>query len=113
MLPGRQPLNLGEAVVPESAKEMADMARSVSAGLNTPFVSVDMFDSRRGPVVGELTPGPGGPYFGGLFVFSDAFDQRLAHQWRKACDDLGVPYPQVRHGDKIPKELYFKLPAKL
>lgn len=45
---------------PRDPDAMMAYAQKVSAALPLPFVRVDMFETARGPVVGELTPEPGG-----------------------------------------------------
>jgi len=70
---------------PADAKALKACARAVSAALPVPFVRVDMFETTRGPVVGELTPEPGGYHLFDadvdrfLGVFFDAGAARLAH----------------------------------
>ncbi len=45
---------------PQDRAAMMNCARQVSAALPLPFVRVDLFETTRGPVVGEMTPEPGG-----------------------------------------------------
>lgn len=45
---------------PRDPDAMMALAQQVSATLPLPFTRVDMFETTRGPVVGELTPEPGG-----------------------------------------------------
>ena len=64
-----------------------DTASKVSLALKTPFISVDIYASDRGPVVGELTPTPGGPYHG-MWRFQQWFDEELGRAWSRAAARL-------------------------
>ncbi len=55
---------------------MLAIAERISAKLCYPFIRVDLYDTSRGPVVGELTPGPGRRY-----AFSPQWDARLSQRW--------------------------------
>ena len=72
--PGRIPdLNIP---VPESLPEMIAIARKVSKSLRVPFVRVDLYDTTRGVVLGELTRAPGGEQ---KYVLEH--DQRMGRGW--------------------------------
>ncbi len=58
---------------------MVDIARRVSEALPMPFVRVDMFAGPAGPLVGELTPTPGGQQ-----IFRKAVDESLGLMWEAA-----------------------------
>lgn len=73
----------GDHRVPIYAAEMLEVAARLSKSLKTPFVSVDLYDSTLGPVLGELTLCPGGPYFRKLFEFTDSFDLFLGTLWKR------------------------------
>lgn len=45
---------------PLHGPELLDVARRVSAAIPRPFLRVDLLDSADGPVLGEITPEPGG-----------------------------------------------------
>ncbi|GAA3287765.1 ATP-grasp fold amidoligase family protein [Nesterenkonia halobia] len=45
---------------PEPWEELLDAARRLSVAVGRPFVRVDLYTTDRGPVLGELTPTPGG-----------------------------------------------------
>jgi hypothetical protein len=68
----------GVPVVPLNAPEMLWWAQRLSLEADSPFVSIDMFDSPTGPVFGEFTYSPGGTHRR-MFVFShhqlDRFDR--------------------------------------
>lgn len=53
-------LQPGLPVVPLHAPEMLWWAQHLSTQADSPFVSIDMYDSPGGPVFGELTYSPGG-----------------------------------------------------
>lgn len=59
----------GVPVVPVNAPEMLWWAQRLSLEADSPFVSIDMFDSPTGPVFGEFTYSPGGTHRW-MFVFS-------------------------------------------
>lgn len=75
---------LGEPVRPPEWAEMLEIATRLTKLIQTPFMRVDMFVSERGPLVGELTPAPGGPYHGTLYKFTDTYDQELGAAWADA-----------------------------
>lgn len=62
--------DLGDAVVdpsldhtipvPERLDEMVEITRHLSRAVGVPFVRVDLYETGRGVVLGELTRGPGG-----------------------------------------------------
>ncbi len=45
---------------PADPEALLTLARAISGQLPAPFCRIDLFETRRGPVVGELTPEPGG-----------------------------------------------------
>ncbi|MBF8780858.1 hypothetical protein IV505_14135 [Pseudomonas fulva] len=67
----------GVPIKPGNYREMLDAAKRAANELNRPFISVDMYTTGVDVYIGELTPTPGGPYFGSIFKFSDAFDLYL------------------------------------
>ena len=67
------------------------MARQVTLKLEAPFVSVDCFATPDGPMLGELTHTPGGPWYQGMYSFSPEFDLELGQAWRDALVRLGLP----------------------
>ncbi|WP_346959991.1 ATP-grasp fold amidoligase family protein [uncultured Arthrobacter sp.] len=66
----------GVPVVPLNAPEMLWWAQRLSLEADSPFVSIDMFDSPTGPVFGEFTYSPGGTHRR-MFVFSHGLLDRL------------------------------------
>lgn len=77
-------ISKGVAILPIHHMEMLSIAARVSSLLKTPFISVDMYESTRGPVVGELTPAPGGPYYKKMYEFSQNYDIELGKAWERA-----------------------------
>jgi len=45
---------------PQDPQALMALAQAISADLPIPFCRIDLFETDRGPVVGELTPEPGG-----------------------------------------------------
>ena len=58
----RTSVQLGRAVVPRHAALMAQWASLLSLRTDSPFVSIDLYDSPDGPVFGEFTFSPGGTH---------------------------------------------------
>lgn len=67
----------GAPDIPRNAKQVIDMAKDLQREMDRPFISVDCFTTGERVILGELTPSPGGPYFGGIFRFSPALDKAL------------------------------------
>jgi hypothetical protein len=84
----------GQHVVPANAAAMLDAAKRVSDHLRMPFIRVDMYTSGKDVYLGELTPGPGGPYTN-QFRFSPAFDAELGTYWKLALRREGEPIPKI------------------
>lgn len=78
----------GGHVVPSFSQEMLDVASRLTTLLGTPFMSVDMFATNRGPVVGELTPAPGAAYYGDWYKFTRFFDDKLGQAWEDAASRI-------------------------
>jgi hypothetical protein len=89
-------------LVPSSAGRMLEMAADISRRLANPFVRVDLFAARQGPLVGELTHRPGGPYRWSRWRPSAAYDSSLAEEWKAAANRLGVAIPAINDGETIP-----------
>ena len=78
---------------PDCQAARIQLAHTRSIDLKAPFISIDCYATAKGPVLGELTHTPGGPWFGGLYRFSDAFDRDLGTAWRDALKRLGREIP--------------------
>lgn len=81
-------LNKGEHILPTAWQEMLSIASKVSKLVKTPFIRVDMFASSRGPLIGELTPAPGTPYYGVAYGFKKQFNQELGDAWEDAIERM-------------------------
>lgn len=65
--------------LPANYEEMVEIARHLSRAIGTAFVRVDLYQTRTGPVLGELTRGPGGE-----FAYVPQVDQALGEAWDAA-----------------------------
>lgn len=79
---------LGDLDVPATADQMLSIASTLTKAIRTPFMRVDIYNSTRGPLVGELTPAPGGPYHGTLYKFTERFDGLLGLEWERALERI-------------------------
>lgn len=86
----------GTPVRPRNWEQMLAVARRVSEHLDAPFIRVDLYTSGDDVILGELTPKPGGPFYGSQLRFSDAFDLELGGYWRQAVERRGLKVPKVR-----------------
>jgi len=73
-----------EPIRPSTADEMLRVAAELTKAIKTPFMRVDLYNSTRGALVGELTPAPGGPYHGTLYKFTEQYDLELGREWAGA-----------------------------
>ena len=85
-----------DPVAPSNADEMLAISVAITKAIETPFMRVDLYDSTRGSLVGEVTHAPGGPYYGVLYSFTDAYNIELGREW---VDALG----RIRADGKTPK----------
>lgn len=83
-------IELGNNVLPLEYQNMLDIAARTSVLVESPFMSIDMYSSLRGPLVGELTPAPGGPFYGDLYKFTDMFDKQLGEAWQDAVERMDL-----------------------
>lgn len=81
--------------------ELLQLAHNLSLQLKVPFVSIDCYATSKGPLFGELTHTPGGPWFGNMYRFSDSFDRELGTAWRAACMTLDMEIPLVEESYEI------------
>ncbi|MGM8849366.1 ATP-grasp fold amidoligase family protein [Salinicola halophyticus] len=86
---------LGVPRRPECYQELILLASKISTKLDAPFISIDCYATKEGPVFGELTHTPGGPWFGSMYMFSDDFDKELGDAWREAAIALNKEIPLV------------------
>ena len=64
---------------PEDPAALLELAERLSSIIRRPFVRIDLFESERGPVLGEFTPRPGPPE-----VFVPQVDEMLGRLWEEA-----------------------------
>lgn len=86
---------LGQPKRPACYSELIELASALSVKLKSPFISIDCYATKNGPLFGELTHTPGGPWFGIMYLFSEEFDKELGAAWRKAAQQLNVEIPKV------------------
>ncbi|WP_082157275.1 ATP-grasp fold amidoligase family protein [Kocuria sp. SM24M-10] len=82
-------LTLKEPCRPVEWSRLLALAKRASTAVPTPFASIDMYATTRGPVLGEITLVPGGFYFGKYFVPSEAQDTVAGKMWEEALVRLG------------------------
>lgn len=68
---------------PTQPDSLLELAASISRRLPIPFMRIDIYDTMRGPVVGELTPLPGN-----FYGFDDAWDEHLGELYENAESQL-------------------------
>lgn len=76
---------------PRDLQALTATAERISSAIGRPFVRVDLFESERGPLFGELTPEPGPPE-----AFDADTDRRLGAAWERAETEIHVD--QIGHG---------------
>lgn len=96
---------------PKCWQGILEVASLTTLKLISPFISVDCYATPDGPVVGELTHTPGGPWYGNMYSFSQDFDRELGAAWQAANERLGfskvfvkVPY-QITSNGKVLKTI--------
>lgn len=99
--------------IPKNADAMLALASRISRRIGNPFVSVDMYDSTRGPIIGELTRAPGGPYYGLMFKLQPDYDRELYLAWTHASKVLGIPPIPVFVNETIPRRKARSIPRKV
>jgi hypothetical protein len=73
----------GPVRAPLAGARLVAAAESAARSLCYPFIRVDLYDTDRGVVFGEFTPGPGL-----IETFTDAWSERLRIRWLEAEADL-------------------------
>lgn len=66
---------------PARGAELLAAARRVAARVDSSFVRVDLYDTPEGPVLGEITPHPGGSV-----LFVPEWEKRLGFLWQSAFE---------------------------
>lgn len=85
-----QVINHGVHILPRDWQNMLEIASRASILVKSPFISVDMFSSDRGAVIGELTPAPGAPFYGKMYKFTEEFDTILGESWEAALERMKI-----------------------
>jgi hypothetical protein len=80
---------------PRHPEAMVAAARRLARHIETPFTRIDFYAGRQGPVLGEITPTPGGAYFGSTYRLTDRYDAELGGRWAAAAEALGQPAPRI------------------
>lgn len=88
-------VELGEHIKPSNYNEMIRIAEEVSSHIDRPFISVDLYTTGDNAYVGELTPTPGGPYFGNIVSFSEEFDKYLGTLMLDGYMKRGWEIPEI------------------
>lgn len=68
-----------DIALPAGWNDLLEAAQTLSIATGIPFVRVDLYATPRGPVLGELTPGPGGKQ-----TYSLDHDAQLGAAWNDA-----------------------------
>lgn len=82
--------------VPDNFLEMKLAAERVRYATNLPFVSVDLYSDGATYRIGEITPGPGGPFYGETFRLTPKADLRFGRMIRQSYRRRGWPIPFIR-----------------
>jgi hypothetical protein len=64
---------------PIDAEALLDLAEMLPGTIGRSFVRIDLFESERGPVLGEFTPRPASPE-----IFVPEIDEMLGPPWEEA-----------------------------
>jgi len=65
--------------------EVFELSAKVSDRVNSPFARIDLYNSSRGPLLGEITLTPGGLYYGDHYNMSEGLDQLMGALWAHAA----------------------------
>lgn len=81
---GVWPWAVSDALEPPAAADaLVSEAERATRQIPLPFMRIDLYDSHRGVVLGEFTPGPGG-----LRQFNDEWQARFIRLYREAAAEL-------------------------
>ena len=73
---------------PQSAEELIALAKRVSVAVPSAFARIDLYDTNRRPVLGEITLYPGTYYYKNRKLMSDCEARRLGLLWDRAEEKL-------------------------
>lgn len=85
----------GDPFIPKNNRNLIEVAQFISKYVNRPFVSVDVYTNGQDVYIGELTGGPGGPYYGAAFRFTDKFDLFLGEKMIEGYKSLSWSIPAI------------------
>lgn len=68
--------------------DLVSMSKDVSSMVNSPFARIDLYNSVRGPLLGEVTLTPGGLYYGDHYEMAGAMDSLMGARWLIASDEI-------------------------
>ncbi len=80
---GLESIDAAVAAAPLRGRELIAVAEEAASCLCYPFIRMDLYDTSRGVVVGELTPGPGRRH-----ELDPEWDARFARRWHEAAANL-------------------------
>lgn len=73
---------------PSKWEEMLNNVVEISKNIKTPFASIDMYCTKTGPILGEVTLAPGGLYHGVHYLLSDEENMNWGSYWVEALKRL-------------------------
>ncbi len=65
---------------PANRAALMEVAEATASRIPVPYIRVDLYDSHRGIVLGEFTPGPGGRH-----AHKPEYKERLTRRWKEAA----------------------------
>lgn len=68
----------------EDREAIIAFAKETAHKIKLPFVSLDLYLSDNGPVLGEVTLAPGGLYYQKMYKISDEFQIKMGEMWSNA-----------------------------
>lgn len=86
---------------PDQSQQLIDLAEKIASAVGTAFLRVDLYLTPNGPVCGEVTFTPGGPYFELTDILSAGMQLRMGMAWQTNSPlQLHTPLE-----DKEPKDI--------
>lgn len=67
---------------------LIEFAVNISKLIKTPFASIDIYNSKQGPMLGEITLTPGGIYYGEHYLLSNKQEIIMGEMWQRAKEEL-------------------------
>ncbi len=66
---------------PQQSDQLIHLAEKIASVIGTPFLRVDLYLTSKGPVCGEVTFTPGGPYYEVTDILSTEMQLRMGEAW--------------------------------